>query len=574
MLLRPHRALAALYWYITGRKVRARNRLRIAVAQTSSAYPQWIKNTERLDAVAQSAPEIIRHWAKRPLLSVIVYLDQDATALKATLKSIKAQTYDGWELLLFSPDDGCAKIADDLNIDCQSFTAANATRALDLGAAHARGDYIIPLEPGDQLSPAALFRYAEALQHQQPAVLYGDEDQLNRLAKRTRPWFKPQWNEEMFLAQDYLSAACAIRTDLARSSLPIEDAFASVGTYMLLLRITAKQDVQICHIPHILCHRSRQQDKNGQDRCIDAVLQHLASQNIDAQPGPFDSVRVIWPLPAELPKVSIIVPTRDKVKLLKACVDGLLSDTDYPDFELIIVDNGSVEPGTHRYFETVTRDPRVRVLPYSAPYNYSAINNFAAAQAQGDYLCLLNNDTEIVGCGWLTEMMRYATKSHVGAVGAKLLYADGSIQHAGVIIGMGEAAGHAHRFLRKGQPGYFKQPHLPQYMSAVTAACLVVEKQKFDAVGGLDADNLAIAFNDVDLCLKLEAAGWRNVYAPQAVLIHHESKSRGKDISPQHIDRYMKELAVLQERWETKTYVDPLHNPNLNRYHETFTIRI
>jgi GT2 family glycosyltransferase len=168
--------------------------------------------------------------------------------------------------------------------------------------------------------------------------------------------------------------------------------------------------------------------------------------------------------------------------------------------------------------------------------------------------------------------MRYAIRPDVGAVGAKLLYDNGSIQHAGVVVGIGDAAGHAHRFLPANEPGYFRMPHVAQFVSAVTAACLLIDKEKFLKVGGLDEDSLAVAFNDVDLCLKVEAAGWRNVYVPHAVLFHHESKSRGKDISPENIDRYRRELRVLQERWGTKTYEDPLHNPNLDRYSETFVI--
>jgi GT2 family glycosyltransferase len=214
------------------------------------------------------------------------------------------------------------------------------------------------------------------------------------------------------------------------------------------------------------------------------------------------------------------------------------------------------------------------VLSYKAPYNFSAINNFAARQATGSFLCLLNNDTEVVEPDWLTEMMRYAVQPNIGAVGAKLLYEDGTIQHAGVVVGVGGAAGHAHRFARADQPGYFRQPHVSQYVSAVTAACLVVAKEKYDAVRGLDEDHLPVAFNDVDLCLKLQRAGWRNVYVPHAVLLHHESKSRGSDFAPERVERYRAELRTLQERWGTKTYQDPLHNPNLDRGSETYVIRI
>jgi GT2 family glycosyltransferase len=198
------------------------------------------------------------------------------------------------------------------------------------------------------------------------------------------------------------------------------------------------------------------------------------------------------------------------------------------------------------------------------------LNNLAVRHAKGSYVLLLNNDTEVIAPEWLSEMMRLASRPDVGAVGAKLLYEDGSIQHAGVVVGMGEAAGHAHRFLAPGDPGYFRQPHAAQFVTAVTAACLLVQRDKYEAVGGLDEECFAIAYNDVDFCLKLQQAGWRNAYTPHAVLYHHESKSRGNDLSPTHRARYMRELEALQDRWKTKTFIDPLHSPHLDRYSETF----
>jgi GT2 family glycosyltransferase len=259
---------------------------------------------------------------------------------------------------------------------------------------------------------------------------------------------------------------------------------------------------------------------------------------------------------------------------MEACVGSVLRETDYADYDVLIVDNGSVLPQTHAWFDTVTADDRVSVLAYDHPYNYSAINNFAARRARGQYLCLLNNDTEIIDGAWLRELMRHAVRPGVGAVGAKLLYPDHSIQHAGVVIGLGNAAGHAHRMLPDDRPGYFALAHCAHEASAVTAACLVVERRKFDAVGGLEEAELQIAYNDVDLCLKLTQAGWRTIYAPQAILIHHESKSRGPDLSPHHIDRYRRELATLQQRWGTATLIDRMHHPRLDRASETYRIQL
>jgi GT2 family glycosyltransferase len=304
------------------------------------------------------------------------------------------------------------------------------------------------------------------------------------------------------------------------------------------------------------------------------VSKFVSRRGGSATVGPFDTVKVSWPLQPELPLVSIIVPTKDKVRLLKACVDTLLGRTSYAPFELLIVDNASEEDATRRYLSAIAKDQRVRVLSYPHAYNYSAINNFAARQAKGSYLCLLNNDTEVIEPEWLTEMMRYAVRPDIGAVGAKLLYGDRSIQHAGVIVGIGGAAGHAHRNLPVSKPGYFCRAHVAQFVTAVTGACLLVDKRKFLAVGGLDEEGLAIAYNDVDLCLKLERAGWRNAYVPHAVLIHHESKTRPKDHSRTQIGRYSRELEIFRTRWNVESYQDPFFNPNLDRTSETFLIRL
>ena len=266
----------------------------------------------------------------------------------------------------------------------------------------------------------------------------------------------------------------------------------------------------------------------------------------------------------------MVVATRDRVELLRTCVKGVLEETAYPDLELIVADNDSRQPETLRYMDEIAADPRVRVVRWPHPFNYSAINNFAAGHASGEYLCLLNNDIEVLEPQWLDEMVREAVQPGVGAVGARLLYPDRTIQHAGVAIGIGNAAGHAHRGLPMDEVGYFAQTHVVRGASAVTAACLVVAKRHFDAVGGLDEEAFAVAYNDVDLCLKLQQYGLVNIYTPLATLIHHESKSRGIDFAPEHLERYMRELAVFQQRWGAAEAVDPWHHPQLNRQSEVF----
>jgi GT2 family glycosyltransferase len=274
----------------------------------------------------------------------------------------------------------------------------------------------------------------------------------------------------------------------------------------------------------------------------------------------------------DLPPVTIMVPTRNRVDLLRTCLDGLAA-TRYPELEVIVVDNDSDDPATLAYLATLEA-PRVRVLRHPGPFNYSAINNRAAAEARGKLLCLLNNDIEVTAPNWLEIMATQALRDDVGAVGAQLLYPDGRIQHAGVVIGVGNAAGHAHRFVHPSDKGYFRRHALPQFTSAVTAACLVVARDRFLAVGGLDERNFAVAYNDVDLCLRLNQRGWQSLYEPRAVLIHHESVSRGHDRDPVGAARFANELAALKRIWHTDQIVDPYHHPQLSRAAEQFSIAL
>jgi O-antigen biosynthesis protein len=574
----PLRAIAALYWYITRRRVRARNRLRFIQQQSPAFYAVWIRDVERLDLARLQADSRMAAGQRLPRISVVLFLDPLVAAAGhvCSIQSVIKQAYMGWELVIV-PNSVTPPMVPATEARIRYLPpAANAAEALHAAVNAAHGDYILPLRAGDALSIAALYRFVEALRDCPLAtVLYGDEDEIDSRGRRARPYFKPEWNEEMFLAQDYISASCLINTDAARAALPIASEFEGVAAYALLLQHLAPSVRRnIVHVPHIVCHRDRTRPDGFQEQRQQIVAAHLRRMGsaAAAATGKFGSVRVCWPQPEELPLVSVIVPTRDKLGLLRACLRGLLGATRYPNFEVLVVDNASVKVATHRYFEEIQQDKRVRVLRYPAAYNYSAINNFAAREARGSYICLLNNDTEILHDDWLCEMMRQAVRPHVGAVGAKLLYADRSIQHAGVIVGLGDAAGHAHRYLPNDKPGYFNHAHLPQYVSAVTAACLVVEKSKFLEVGGLDEAHLAIAFNDADLCLKLGAAGWQNVYTPHAVLIHHESKSRRRDSKASEQTRYRSELKTLQTRWRTIGFKDPCHHPNLSRGSETFQI--
>jgi GT2 family glycosyltransferase len=274
----------------------------------------------------------------------------------------------------------------------------------------------------------------------------------------------------------------------------------------------------------------------------------------------------------DLPPVTVVIPTRNRVDLLQTCLNGV-GATDYPNIEVIVVDNDSDDPRTLDLLANL--DPaRYRVLRYAGEFNYSAINNHAVSEANGRLVCLLNNDIEVIEPNWLATMAVQALRKEVGAVGARLLYPDGRIQHAGVVIGMGGAAGHAHRLLRPDEEGYHRRHALPQFVSAVTAACLVVARERFLAVGGLDEKNFPVAFNDVDLCMRLNRSGYQSLYEPRATLIHHESISRGLDRDPIGAARLAGELAALKRLWGTEEGIDPFHHPELSRASERFVVKL
>lgn len=540
---KPLPAIAALYWRITRRKVRASNLLRLASADLPFVYAAWIRSNEKRQDVSDRHATLLETSEWLPSFCVVLHspVSYSSEQFIRSRTSVERQIYSNWTI---------------------ASAVAGFGPTIDTDA-----DFIVPLRVGDKLSPAALFRFAETAQEVSTAlILYGDEDRLDERGRRTNPWFKPRWNEEMFLALDYLSNSAAVRTRLAREIWSIKEP-QDVSALMLSAGLAAADS--IVHVPHVLCHVDSTAVRHS-DR-VSIVAEQLEPLGGTCSEGPFDTVKVEWPLPEELPLISIIIATKDKLELLRPCVEGILDRTDYGRFELLIVDNGSVEASTRSYLAKLGTVPDVRVLAFPHPFNFSAINNFAARESRGSFLCLLNNDTEVIEPSWLTELMRYAVRRDVGATGAKLLYPDSTIQHAGIVVGIGGAAGHAHRHLPATDAGYFRMAHVPQFVSAVTGACLVIEKAKFDAVGGLEED-FAVAFNDVDFCLKIQSAGWRNVYVPHAVLLHHESKSRGKDELPQNVRRFRREFDILQQRWGTNAYVDPVHNPNLDRGSERFVI--
>lgn len=514
----PGAWLGALWWRIIGKKVRSRARFARLFAGSPHAYRLWLRSEKLLMNVAVQQP-----------MPLLVALIANGSGRDDTLRSLTGQ---GIEAVLI----GSTEIP----------TLAAAAARIDWRAA----PWLMPLAAGDVLASgaAAAYRAAAVKAEAGTNIIYADDDLLDTKNRRSAGHFKPAWNAELQHHFDYLTGACIVRASAADlAAISGEDWAAH------LVASAAGRGVPV-HLSHVLHHR--------RSRPAPRVPARLETGQ-----GP-------------LPRVTVIVPTRNRLDLLSTCIEGL-ARTDYPDIEVIVVDNGSDDPATLEYLAKL--DPvRHRVLRDDGPFNFSALNNRAAKLATGELLCLLNNDIEMLGPerhgpDWLAIMVRQALRPEVGAVGARLLYPDGRIQHAGVVVGICGGACHAHRLLLPDEEGYFRRHALPQFVTAVTAACLVVRRESFEAVGGLDEANFAVAFNDVDLCMRLNARGWQSFYEPRAILIHHESVSRGLDRDPVGAARLAGELAALQQRWgiaDMEAQVDPYHHPQLSRYSERFVVRL
>ena len=514
----PHAYLIAAKWWVRRRRVRARAQFARLFSHSPNAYRLWILRQERSDSVA-SPPNDQR--------SIIAVIDGAAGPagpagsldVAMTLADLQAEALPALHVGSVETPR-LSDLIDKINWESEP--------------------WLMVLRAGDRIAPGAASAYRAVMGDPDTRVIYADDDLLRGRVRRV-PHFKPDWNPELYGHHDYLTGACILRAK--RSDL---EAVEQRGDWAdrLVARIADAGRVQ--HLPKMLHHR--------QERPVPALpLPQLA-------------------VPQDLPLVSVIVPTRNRKDLLSACLDGLWSSI-YPKLQLIVVDNDSDDPETLAYLNLLAVQGHI-VLRHPGPFNYSAINNRAVERADGHLLCLLNNDVEVLKPDWLQLLATQAIRCDIGAVGARLLYPDGRIQHAGVVIGVGNAAGHAHRFLDADQEGYFHRHSLPQFTTAVTAGCLVVERHKFNAVGGFNEQDFAVAFNDVDLCLRLNQRGWQSFYEPRATLIHHESVSRGLDMDPAGAARFASELQALQRLWGTNRVTDPYHHPHLSRASEQFVVAL
>jgi glycosyltransferase involved in cell wall biosynthesis len=558
-------------------------------------YASWIRYYDQLQRKdLQRIREQIARFDFSPLISVLLPVyNSNLRWLRRAILSVQKQLYPRWELCIVDDASTDRKLWPFLKRCARRDPRIKVMRRTENGhisvasndALHlANGDFVALLDHDDELAPTALYFVALALnQNRDLQLLYSDEDKVDAQNRRSEPYFKSDWNPELFLAQNFISHLSAYRTDLVRRLGGFRIGFEGSQDYDLALRCIEQippKDIE--HLPWVLYHWRTTDESTAscatakpyaQQAAQRAVQEHLDRTGITGTVVPTHGVylQTKYAVPPGRPMVSIVIPTRDQASSLKKCIDSIFHKTDYRTFELIILDNESCDNETLEFLAELKKHERVHVERIESAFNYSRLNNRGVELSHGSFIALLNNDVEVINDDWLSEMVSRAMQSEVGMVGARLWYPNGMIQHGGVILGAGGIAGHAHAGLRRDDPGYFARAHLAQNVSAVTAACALVRREVYLQLGGFD-ENLAVTFNDVDFCLRLRQAGYRIVWTPHAELIHHESASRGFDDSTPKQNRFLSEVDYMNSKWGDVLQRDPFYNPNLSLGENLFTL--
>jgi O-antigen biosynthesis protein len=550
-------------------------------------YQRWVRRYDTLTEEVRSAIRgSIAELASNPRISVVMPTwNPKIEWLLEAVNSVRNQIYPHWQLCIaddassdprvrealerLAREDGRIKV---VFREANGHISAASNSALEL----ATGDWVALLDHDDVLPEHALALVAQAIvSNPGVGLIYSDEDKIDESGQRLNPYFKSDWNLELFRSQNMISHLGVYRRDLVDRVGGFRIGLEGSQDYDLALRcIELLGADQIVHIPRVLYHwrihaestaASASVKSYAQEAGLNALREHLRRTGIagEVELTPFLLYRVHYSVPNPPPRVILIIPTRNGLELIRQCIRSITEKTTYSNYEILIVDNGSDDPGTLEYFRSLAANPLVRILRDDRPFNYSALNNRAVGFATGDFVCLVNNDIEVITPGWLDEMVGIAVQPGVGAVGACLWFPDDTLQHGGVTTGMHGLAAHAHRNLSRGNPGYFGRAVATQVLSAVTAACLLVRKSVYLEVGGLNEEDLSVAFNDVDFCLKLREAGYRNVWTPFAELYHHESATRGVEDTPEKKARFSREVIYMRKRWGALLDEDPFYNPNL-----------
>jgi GT2 family glycosyltransferase len=555
-------------------------------------YAAWIEQYDQLTGEDRGIFHLaVERFAFKPLISILLPVyNTKAEHLERAIHSVIDQLYPHWELCISddaSTDPKVKTILEDaaardsriklIYRDKNGHIAANSNSALKL----ATGDYVGVLDHDDELAAQALLWFVEEIQqHSDAEIIYCDEDKLDGEGVRTDPLFKPDWNPALILSQNYVSHFTLYRRALIEAAGGFRIGFEGSQDHDLLLRCAELVEAsQIRHIPRILYHWRSHAGSTSSDIGLEAkpyaweagaraIQEHLdrtgvaASLRVTAR----QFYQVDYVPPSSAPEVTVIIPTALKIEIIEPCMTSILRDTTYPNVEFIVVANRSQVDGAskRKFLARLEKDPRVRLLMHDEhPFNYSRTNNLAVRQSDAPIICFLNDDVEVIGRDWLDKLVARVSLEGVGAVGAMLYYPGDTIQHAGVILGMGGVAGHAFLNLPRGSKGYHERAILEQDLSCVTAACMTVRREAFDAAGGFD-EALAIAFNDVDLCIRVRQKGWRIIWTPAVEMYHHESASVGQHSAPHRHAQFEREVKLMRERWGEVLDSDPFFNPNLS----------
>ncbi len=551
-------------------------------------YADWVAQFDTLtDTMRAGLRRELRLLPRQPLISIILPVyNPDLHFLEAAINSVRHQIYERWELCIAddaSTDPKARPFLEEIARsdprvkltlrETNGHIPACSNSALEM----ATGEMCALLDQDDLFAENALALVAlELARHPDAGLIYSDEDKVNEAGERSNPFFKPDWNPELFLGQNYINHLGVYRTGLLRRIGGFRQGFEGSQDYDLALRcVELLEPRQVRHIPKILYHwravagslaavpDAKPYAKHAARRAIaDHLRRRQQPGRVVRCPENIESHRAIYEVPAPAPLVSVIIPTRDRADLLELCVKSIRERTDYAPLEIIVVDNASVEPETIELLSRFETEKTARVLRDRGAFNYSRLNNLAAGQAHGEILLFLNNDIEVENRGWLTEMVSHAARPEVGAVGARLWYPDGTLQHGGVVLGMGGLANHAFPRIPRGHPGYYNRAFLQQDCSAVTGACMAVRKKVFEKFNGFDEVDLGVNFSDIDLCLRLRAGGYEIVWTPYANLIHRESASRGYQRTEEQQKQFLREASYMRETWGAELLHDPFYNPN------------
>ena len=555
------------------------------IPSLDTQFKVWLQQHQLRPENIERMREELKTFTYTPLFTILIPVyNTEEVWLRRAIESVQAQLYQNWEMCVV--DDGSTKnhvmpileayAGSDPKIRVKHLSENRGIAGASSEAlAMAKGEFVGLLDHDDELTPDALFEVASRLnQNPELDLVYSDEDKLTADGARVEPFFKPDWSPDLLLSMNYITHFAVFRRSLLEAVGGFRSGYEGAQDYDVLLRVTEKTN-RIAHAPKILYHW-RMTDassassasakpfasESGRGAIEDAMKRrgHEASVEVLA-PGKYRARYKI----RKSPLVSIIIPTKDQVRLLRQCVASIEEKTSYHPYEIVIIDNHSIDPETIHYLDALS--DKHRVLRYPGPFNFSAINNFAAGQAKGEHLLFLNDDTQVIDVEWLDALVEHAQRPEVGAVGAKLLYPDNSIQHAGVTLGICGGAGHAFRKLPNNRTGYFGLADLTRNCSAVTAACMIIPRKVFDEVGGFD-EELKVVYNDVDLCLRIRKQGYLILYTPFAVLYHFESATRARL-------RPTREEELFCRRWsDTIRLGDPYYNPSLTLTREDWSLRL